>query len=484
MRARKIIGVLLALMLVFGMSSSVFADTATAPTPKISITADDTHSYDIYQIFTGDLKNNQLSNVCYGQNANLPDGKNIGDKVPTSAITDLASVNDSDLLVKIAKIMKYVNIGGTAFKEVKPENRSVEVPAGYYICVDKGTVGSGEEYNFYVVNVAGDMTIDVKRDSVESYKKVKDVNDSVANSTTDWQDSADYDIGDNVPFQLTADLTDKVATYKTYEVIFHDTLSAGLTYNDDAKVTMNNKDVTKSFKITHSNGALKISCSDVKALVAANGSVIKVDYTAKLNADAVVGAAGNLNTMYLEYSNNPNLDQNGNPSTSTGTTPEDKVKVFTYKAVVNKVDAADKTPLAGAGFTLYKANAEGKYVAVGEEQIADGKTVFEWKGLDDGNYRLEETTVPNGFRTMDPVEFTITAEHDFEGTDPLLTELNAGGKLTADKAAGTLTTTVENVYGSELPSTGGMGTTILYIVGGLLIVCAAGALVFRRRRTA
>lgn len=475
MRARKIIGVLLALMLVFGMSSSVFAAT-------VSVSQDDAHAYDVYQIFTGDLKDGKLTNVKYGQNANLPEGKAVGDKVPTSAITDLASVNNSDDMTKIAKILNYVNLANP-IGEATAKTPLTNLATGYYVCVDKGDVGSGEEYNFYVVNVGGDMTISVKRDAVESYKKVKDTNDTEG-TTTGWQDSADYDIGDAVPFQLTADLTDKVATYKTYEVIFHDTLSAGLTYNDDAKVTMNNKDVTESFTITHSNGALTIRCSDVKALVAANGSVIKVDYTAVLNDGAVVGAAGNLNTMYLEYSNNPNLDQNGNPSTSTGTTPEDKVKVFTYKAVVNKVDAADKTPLAGAGFTLYKANAEGKYVAVGEEQIADGKTVFEWKGLDDGNYRLVETTVPNGFRTMDPVEFTITAEHDFEGTDPLLTELNAGGKLTADKAAGTLTTTVENVYGSELPSTGGMGTTILYIVGGLLIVCAAGALVFRRRRTA
>ena len=116
-------------------------------------------------------------------------------------------------------------------------------------------------------------------------------------------------------------------------------------------------------------------------------SKVVVEYTAELTQDAVIGNDGNPNKVYLEFSNNP-YDE------GTGQTPEDKVTVFTFKLDVDKVDK-DQQPLAGAGFTLYKYDADTQnYVAVGSEVKGDALTNFVWSGLDSGKYKLVETTVP------------------------------------------------------------------------------------------
>lgn len=186
--------------------------------------------------------------------------------------------------------------------------------------------------------------------------------------------------------------------------------------------------------------------------------------------------------MYMEFSNNPNSTQGGEYK---GTTPVDKVIVFTYKAIVNKRDSSNR-PLTGAKFTLYK-RVNGNYVEVTKvlETESDG-TTFTFTGLDDGEYKLEETVTPDGYNTMDPIEFTIEATHDELKDDPKLNTLS-GNKLTGDvlfttnTTEGTLETDVINNKGSELPSTGGMGTTVLYAAGTLMILAAAVFLVMKKK---
>ena len=119
--------------------------------------------------------------------------------------------------------------------------------------------------------------------------------------------------------------------------------------------------------------------------------------------------------------------------------------------------------------------------------VNEGQTTFTFTGLDDGTYRLSETKTPDGYNTIDPIIFTITAEHDIESEDPRLTSLNgdsATGEITFEAASedGSLTTTVVNKSGAELPETGGMGTTIFYVLGAILVL-GAGVLLIARRRT-
>ena len=380
--------------------------------------------------------------------------------------------------------------------------------AGYYLVKDQdgSLTGDNDSYTEYIIQVVGNVTATPKSDVPEVQKKVKDINDSTDTTKTDWQDSADYDIGDSIPFQLKATLADNVSSYTTYKVVFHDTLSKGLTYNNDAKVYIDGTE-TNGFAVTATVNAdattLTVSCDDVKALSAVNSSAITVEYTAKLNENAVLGSAGNPNEVYLEYSNNPNKSEKGN--NETGETPKDVVIVFTYKTIINKVDSENK-PLTGAAFKLEKLikgkdGAADTWTTVKEFIVDETTTSFTFSGLDDGQYKLTETKTPVGYNTIDPIYFVIEATHDETADAPTLKTLNAyltdanGNKQTevkdgesvnidlgtVDLTAGSITTTVVNKSGSELPSTGGIGTTIFYVLGGVLVLAAVVLLVTKKR---
>lgn len=117
---------------------------------------------------------------------------------------------------------------------------------------------------------------------------------------------------------------------------------------------------------------------------------------------------------------------------------------------------------------------------------SDEDGLFKITGLDDGAYRLTETTTPDGYNTIEPIIFAITAGHDVESDTPGLTSLSGdkvSGEITftPNPTEGSLTATVVNQSGLELPETGGMGTTLFYIAGAVLVIGAAVLLVTRRR---
>lgn len=475
---KKIASLVLALALALVLAvPAMAANTYTITAPNNG------HTYEVYQIFTGDLYNGVLSNVKWGQNGTGTTGA----AVPDSILEELEKATGTDT-EKLAVITKYVNLSSTPYNTVVGGTPLTGVPAGYYLIkdVDGALAGENDSYTTYIVEVVDDVTIAPKSDVPEVEKKVKDTNDSTGD-TSGWQDSADYDIGDSVPFQLTATLADNVSAYTTYKVVFHDTLSKGLTYNNDAKVYIDGKE-TSGFTVTATVNAdgtttLTVSCDDVKALGASNSSVITVEYTATLDDDAVLGSAGNPNEVYLEYSNNPNKSEAGN--NETGNTPTDKVIVFTYKVIVNKVDG-EGAPLTGAEFTLEKYNKEtGEWEAITAVKNDEG-TTFTFSGLDDGKYRLTETKTPAGYNSIAPIEFTITAEHDVLADDPALTSLSGNATtgeitFTSSTAEGSLSTNVVNKAGSTLPETGGIGTTIFYVLGAVLVVGAGVVLVTKKR---
>lgn len=468
---RKFASLLLAMILVLCAVTPAMAAT-------ISVPETDKHTYSVYQIFTGDLSDKVLSNVKWGKNGTGATGEAVDGDILKELENVSTNISHTE---KLKAIEKYVNLNGEAFGTVSSTAALQNVPDGYYLIKDNGKVEEGEAYSRYVVQIVKDTVIQAKRENVKSEKKVKDTNDT-SGATSDWQDSADYDIGDAVPFQLKGTVTADYADYTSYYFAFHDKLADGLTFNaDSVKVMIDNVAVETGFELV--TGSLTDGCTfevrfaDLKTIesVKAN-SVITVEYTAQLNDKAVTGTAGNANKMQLEYSNNPNTDASGDK----GKTPEDTVVVFTYKVIANKTNTNNE-PLKGAGFTLYKKNAEGNYVAVGTEVKGEDMTTFTWTGLDDGDYKLEETTTPPGYNTIAPIEFTITATHDITSANPALTALAGGTGFTVDLTAGSLTTTIVNQAGSTLPETGGMGTTLFYVVGGVLVVAAFVLLVTKRR---
>ena len=224
---------------------------------------------------------------------------------------------------------------------------------------------------------------------------------------------------------------------------------------------------------------------NLKTTSAKNNSVIRVEYKSVLNEKANLGKPDNKNTMYMEFSNNPNNEQGG----EFGKTPDDTVIVFTYKVDVNKVDEQGNK-LTGAEFTLEKKikGTKDTWKAITKVSGTAGD-VFEFKGIDDGEYRLTETRAPANYdKLSDPIYFTVTAGH-VDGANPYLdtfsgniTSGNVGTMtFTANKDSGILSTKVVNKPGSSLPETGGMGTTILYVAGAVMILAAGAFLVMQKK---
>lgn len=483
---KRFLSMIMAFTMFFALGMTARAvEPETVETPLFSITIDNAqtgHTYEAYQIFGATLFINEkqekvLSDIKWGTGVTAEAEAKFG-----KAAEKAKALTDADAARVFANELEaYLNT--TNVKTSVPSEKGYTISgleAGYYLIKDKnGSVSGHDAYTAYIMEVVGDVSAKPKSGVPQVVKKVKDTNDTTG-VTTEWQDSADYDIGDDVPFQLTATLAGNVSGYNSYKIVFHDTLSVGLTYNKDAKVMFNGTNVTEHFTITPNpaDNTLVISCDNVKKFNATDNSVITVEYTAKLNEKAVVGSAGNRNEVYLEYSNNPNPSGADN----VGKTPTDKVIVFTYEAVVNKVNEEGKA-LEGAGFTLYKKGKDGQFQTVGQEVKGDKMTTFTWKGLDDGEYMLKETTTPKGYNTMEPITFTITADHDIDSADPQLTALNVDKVFNGDHNTGKLTANIENRPGLVLPSTGGAGTTMFYAVGGLLVL-AAGAMLLIKKRNA
>ena len=448
------------------------------------------HTFEAYQIFAGDVSGSTLSNLKWGSGVNAEGQIALGD-----AKAKAKSLNDSSAAKTFAyAVSKYLaTASGTSVAEGKNYKINNLTP-GYYLVKDRdGSVSGQDSYTKFILEVVGnDVSAKVKSSVPTSEKKVMDANDTEG-TKTEWQDSADYDIGDAVPFQLTGTVAQDYNDYKgAYQLVFHDTLSNGLTFNaSSVKVYVNDSDTpvaTNQYTITYpatDNHSFDVTIHDVKSL-GTDVSKVRVEYTATLNENAIIGSLGNPNKMYMEFSNNPNNEQGGDK----GQTPEDKVIVFTYKIVINKIDSR-RIPLAGAAFKLEKVltNGEKKLVkeyTIGADENDPEKTKFEFTGLDDGQYILTETVAPEGYNTMDPITFNVIASHDTESADPKLTDLNGNPvngeiEFTVNKDKGTLTAAVVNYQGDELPSTGGMGTTILYVAGVILILAAGVFLVMQKK---
>ena len=488
--AKKFASLLLALVMVFALATTAFA----AENTTISAPEGSTRTYDVYQIFTGDLHEGVLSNIKWGKNGTGTEGT----AVDQTTLDALAAVNGKSDTEKLTEIQKYVKLDSEKFGTVSNGN-PLTVPTGYYLIKDNGPVNDGEAYSLYVVQVVGPTTISPKVGTTTSDKKVKDTNDSAANSTTDWQDSADYDIGDAVPFKLSATIAQDYANYTHgYKLTFHDKEDAGLSFNKNSvKVYVDGTLITTGYEVVTeglTDGCtFEVRFANLKDIASVEaGSIISVEYTSTLNNQAVIGSTGNKNTSHVSYTNNPNDEQTG----EGGKTPDDVVIVFTYKTIVNKVTknpnydptvegSEEYIPLKGAGFTLYKKNASGTYEAVGSELKSADMTTFTWSGLDDGDYKLVETTTPAGYNTIADIEFTISAGH-VDGDIPYLNTLS--GNVTSGTATftaavndGSLSTDVVNNSGTQLPSTGGIGTTIFYVLGSVLVLGAAVLLVTKKR---
>lgn len=505
---KKLMAALLAVAMVCAMAIPAFAAKGEPVTNSdVSLT---NHDFEAYQIFSAKLDSTKgtLSDVKWGDGVKgnellvaLQADTTLGDFTNCKNASDVAEKLATFNAEKATKFAAFVANGYLATTKIAGTG-TIELPsAGYYLIKDVTEVeGEYDASNLTLLLVSGPETVtpQVKTDIPTLQKKVKDKNDSIGESaTTGWQDSADYDIGDIIPYQLTATLGN-VSNFDTYYVEFVDTMDH-LTYRNITSVKVDDRilnagDYTSSWDST--SKTLKVFIDNVKAYGATNGSKIIVEYTATLDDDAVIGSTGNPNEAYLVFSNNPNGD-------GKGKTAPDKNIVFTYKVVANKVDEHDQ-PLTGAAFALYKKlpavpdpkdgtsyfmEGADAYTLVKELNVgADRKEVadktqhtFEWTGIDDGDYMIKEIITPAGYNSIEPIKFKVEANHETLSDDPQLLELKGGDDFTGEVSTGALTANIQNRMGSTLPGTGGIGTTIFYVIGGGLMVAAAILLITKKR---
>ena len=507
----------LALLIVLVMLAAMLPNALAADPYTITINNSATgHTYYAYQVFTGDYSSGKLSNIVWGSGI-TSDGQtalqNQYDTAATKSADGVAKALSSSNVAAFAK-----EVAASYLTDVKKE--SVEgtgsytisdLQPGYYLVMDKAgsLAGIDDSYTAFILQVAGDITVEPKSAKPTVDKKVQDeVADAELGASEGWGESADHAINESFQFKLIANLpadTD-FTSYETYKVVFNDTMSTGVTFESIASVQVDGVTIDPSGYICNAvpgaaGSSWTLTIADIKAVTGVDlndGADIVVIYNAHLNESAQVnhesGATNNKNDVYLQFSNNPNASGTGH--TELGKTPTDSVWVFTYEVDNTKVDATDpqnKKALAGAGFKLYDSTGSTEIGLIYDETLsayrpikngetavemksADSTGVFNIKGLDAGTYILKETTVPDGYNKCADYTVVISASH---------AEANDGSSATTTLTSDSkMTNTIENKQGNTLPETGGIGTTLFYVIGSILVIGAVVLLVSKKRMNA
>lgn len=575
------------------------------------------HTYEAYQIFSGtyNADDENLTNIQWGTGVNgtgiisdlkidptlkgyfanctsAQDVANVLDTKVTDAETDTQRKvfeDDSDLTQDFVKVVgRHLLANQTS--GTYDNGQITGLADGYYLVQDASnptmsdnSENSGAKTRFVVSVVGEDINVTSKSSAPTVVKKVKENSDTGSDYKwghaegmldEDYNDIADYNIGDDVPFKLYGTLPSTYADYEHYYYKFTDNLGSEFTLADNAsfKISVNGNEVvtlqlngkkaydyskdTDIFIDASDNSNISITIEDIKQIAPNASDVITVEYVAKLNNTATIGLDGQVNGVKLDYSNNPNIeynpktgDEEENDKTKpeypkdtkddketeeTGETPWDGVIVFTYGIDIDKVKEDNTTKLANAKFAIYKekqstdattdggTTTEKVYLGIKEGEVVELKTApskdiisaengvwvsdadnnIEIRGLDAGTYYIEELDAPSGYNALkEDIKFnispTIMSERqnwiyspDKSTAKDALTNLSIGYASVSDTEfvdagatakTGYGTIKIVNKKGSELPSTGGIGTKIFYLGGGCMVAVAGIFLITKKR---
>jgi len=598
----KVMALVLSVAVVLAMS----VVPSLAASVEIDTDATDTHTYKVYQIFTGDLSEGTLSNLKYGSNY-----KTTGDPVPKAEADDITDAAEfaKTLVVKDSSGAYTVLHGDPVATLNKADGFKKDGLAdGYYLIVDEttGKLADGDALSANIVQVSGTTKIAPKKDTTSVDKIITTDTLGKDDATTTVNGKVDnVSIGDTVNYEISGTVPSHATDYDYYYYIIGDTLTEGLTFNaDSVSVSASTKgDLEANIDYALYTGdsaegkTFQVALIDAKALA---GQTITVTYNATLNEKAKIGELSNDNTVTIEYSNNPNHNYNGDKKDETpgkpdseknsplGETPESKTQTYTTGIEITKVDENGDI-LTGAEFTITGDNEEivlvsseefaeaadgtyyklkdGKYTTEvpvnasymkeaasgatagyvvdatyqGEDKVVidsttyrpynsetdSGETVYvlvkanvdlydsvdqkykktvsftqkdtntsgvtataevgpdgvvTFKGLGKGTYTITESKTPSGYNTISPVTVEIDFTANPENDAPHWKKVS--GDATYNSTTGVFEITIQNQKGTELPETGGIGTTIFYVLGAILVIGAGVLLVTRRRMNA
>ncbi len=476
----KLTSILLALLMTLGLSVTAFAAGETG-----SITIENAvvgQTYTIYQILELESYNKDTGAYSYKATADWEafiksDGiKDVYVEVNDEGYVTWKGATTDDRIQAFAKLAQAeaTKAGSTitATKSMTATDTTVKFDnfeLGWYL-VDStlGTLCSLDTTN-------PDVTMEEKNEVPENKKEVQE------DSNNKYGETNDADIGQTVNFKSTIKLPKG-----SENVVFHDTMSAGLTLTNNSIKVYTDADLKTELATSNyvvktpgleTNCTFEISFTKDYLDSLAADTMLYVGYAAVLNEKAVVGEPGNPNTSKLEYDDKSN----------TKYTPDSQTKTYTWDVDVFKYtkDGDKEKPLPGAKFTLSKdvsgqprialiseSNNVYRVAKAGEtntitEITTDVTGEFTIKGLDSDTYYLTETQNPAGYNKL---------------KDPITIVIDEDGKVYVDGAENAVATVeVENKTGTELPSTGGIGTTIFYVVGAILVVGAGVLLVVKKR---
>ena len=503
---KKIAAVMFAFMMVFSLGTNVKAESGTSTDTKGSITITNAikdQDYKIYKILDlesfdstkgAEAYSYKLTNDKWKNFFETGTGKDYVD-IKAGYVTWRSGVNEADA----------ANLAKAAIAYAKDANNGVAAVTVTPTKQDNGNktetlTYSDLELGYYLVEssvgaLCGLTTTNSKVDIIE--KNGQPTVEKKVSSTdgNGYGDSNDVNIGDKVYFQ-----TIITAQAGAQDYVLHDTMDEGFTFTNNIQVKLNdskveNQDYSIYLKGTENNKTTdgctfeirftKDFCDKLK-----ENDKIYVTYTAMLNSKAFIGinnndASGNTNATKITYG--------ANNKESVGS----KTQTYTYQIPVFKYTGIGKTPLAGATFSLFTTETEGDAIKLvqktgtqeyrlaiqgesGVTEVTEIKTTdtgrFSIQGLKPGNYWLEETSAPKGYNKLKKRikiavgahgAITIDGNYNADGTV-------SGGNLEAEVG-------VENKTGKVLPSTGGAGTTMIYLVGAILVLGSGVVLVTKRR---
>ena len=489
--ARKLASLLLALVMVFALATTAFAQdvTVTGGTGSITISnAAKGETYAIYKLFEATV-NADGSSIAYtgtipaSLSTYFTADKN-GYISATAAAKDGESMSDG-----LKAALKTWAETATSTSTAESDGSALNF--------------NGLAYGYYVVTTTqGDQLISV--DSTKPSVTIVDKNSSTPKELTKTASSDNVSIGDTVTYTVSFKTSNYYGAGKEAKEIvsytIEDTLPAFLTDVTVTSISVNNdaiQDQTGATPQFDSNKKIVIDWYDEvnKQFLYDNGATVTITYTAKVTDKAIIDGNGNTNDVTLKWTTKGS-DQ---PVPSE---IKEKETIYTYAIALKKVnDKGQALPGAIFEFPFYvksTADADGAYIYAGTEagenltkQIttpADGVIIV--KGVKTDSYTITEFKAPDGYNKLaDPV--TVTAVRTGSTTTSKTVYLDENGKETNETTAievkvenndiAATAVVVVNKAGTELPSTGGMGTTLFYVLGAVLVV-GAGVLLITKKR--